>query len=215
VGIVKDIKQDGLDIDGIPHIYVSVNQEFDPSEGYVFRDFSIVLRTSLATSALEPEIRQQVKSVDSTLPVYDVMSMNELLDGSLASRRFSAQLVGGFAALSLLLAAIGVYGVLAYMVGQRTREIGLRMALGATRENIVKLILRKGVVLAVVGVAAGVILSASVASMMASLLFGVSPHDPIIFLAVPLLLLAVAVLASYLPARRATKVDAMCALREA
>jgi len=215
VGIVKDIKQDGLDIDGIPHVYVSVNQEFDPSEGYVFRDFSIVLRTSLATSALEPEIRHQVKSVDSTLPVYDVMSMNELLNGSLASRRFSAQLVGGFAALSLLLAAIGVYGVLAYMVGQRTREIGLRMALGATRENIVKLILRKGVVLAVVGVAAGVILSASAASMMASLLFGVSPHDPGIFLAVPLLLLAVAVLASYLPARRATKVDAMCALREA
>jgi putative ABC transport system permease protein len=141
--------------------------------------------------------------------------MNHVLDASLASRRFSAQLVGGFAALSLLLASIGIYGVLAYMVGQRSREIGLRMALGATRTDILKLILRKGVVLAGIGVMAGVILSASVASMMASLLYGVRPHDPAVFLAVPLILFAVAVLASYLPARRATKVDPMFALREA
>ena len=113
------------------------------------------------------------------------------------------------------LASIGIYGLLAYMVGQRSREIGLRMALGARRDDILKLFLRKGVALAGVGIIAGVIVSASTASMMASLLYGVRPHDPAVFLTVPLLLLAVAVLASYVPARRATKVDPMIALRDA
>ena len=141
--------------------------------------------------------------------------MNELLDRSLASRRFSAQLVGGFAGVALLLASIGIYGVLAYMVGQRSREIGLRMALGAERADILRLIVNKGVVLSSSGIIAGVVFSASTASVMASLLYGVRPHDPAIFLAVPLLLFAVAVLASYLPARRATRVDPMYALREA
>jgi ABC-type antimicrobial peptide transport system permease subunit len=122
--------------------------------------------------------------------------------------------VAGFAGLALLLAFIGIYGLLAYMVGQRSREIGLRMALGAGRADILKLILQKGIVLAGVGVIAGVILSASTASTMASLLYGVRPRDPAVFLIVPLLLFAVAVVASYLPARRATKVDPMIALRE-
>jgi putative ABC transport system permease protein len=214
VGVVKDIKHDGLDIDGIPHVYVSIYQEFDAAQGVVFRDFGIVLRTSLPANALEPQIRRQVASIDPGLPVYGVTSMNELLDRSLASRRFSAGLVGVFAGVALLLASIGIYGVLAYMVGQRSREIGLRMALGATREDILKLILRKGAVLAAIGVTAGMILSASAASAMASLLYGVRAHDPAIFLAAPLLLLAVAVAASYIPARRATKVDPMFALRE-
>ena len=215
VGVVKDIKQDGLDMDGVPHVYVPMYQEWDVSPGYVFRDFCIALRTPLAKSALEPEIRREVASVDPKLPVYDVASMNELLDRSLASRRFSAQLVGAFAGVALLLAAIGIYGVLAYMVGQRSREIGLRMALGATRSDILRLVMRKGAILAGVGVAAGVTLSASASSLMAGLLYGVRPHDPAIFLAVPLVLLAVALLASYLPGRRATKVDPMLALREA
>jgi ABC-type antimicrobial peptide transport system permease subunit len=123
--------------------------------------------------------------------------------------------VGGFAGLALLLASIGIYGLLAYMVGQRSHEIGLRMALGAGRADILKLILQKGIILAGSGVLAGVILSASTASMMASLLYGVRPRDPAVFLIVPLLLLAVAVLASYIPAWRATKVDPMAALRDA
>jgi putative ABC transport system permease protein len=149
------------------------------------------------------------------LPVFNVSSMNDVLDRSLASRRFSADLVGGFAGLAVLLASIGIYGLMAYMVGQRSREIGLRIALGARRDDILKLFLRKGVALAGVGIVAGVVVSASTASMMASLLYGVRPHDPAVFLIVPLLLLAVAVLASYLPARRATKVDPMIALRDA
>jgi ABC-type antimicrobial peptide transport system permease subunit len=113
-----------------------------------------------------------------------------------------------------LLASIGIYGLLAYMVGQRSREIGLRMALGAQRDDILKLFLRKGVALAGVGIVAGLVVSASTASMMASLLYGVRPHDPAVFLIVPLLLFAVAALASYIPARRATRVDPMRALRE-
>ena len=208
VGIVKDIKSDGLDIDGIPHIYVPIYQS-------PHRDLSIVLRTSLPAKVLEPQIRHEIQSIDPGLPAFDVSSMNDVVDRSLASRRFSADLVGGFAGVALLLASIGIYGLLAYMVRQRSREIGLRMALGARRWDVLKLILRKGAVLASVGIVAGVIVSAATASMMASLLYGVHPHDLLVFLAVPLLLFAVAVLASYLPARRATKVDPMFALREA
>ncbi|MGB6259124.1 MAG: ABC transporter permease [Terriglobales bacterium] len=208
VGIVKDIKSDGLDIDGVPHIYVSTYQDSS-------KRLSVVLRTSLPATLLEPQIRHEIQSIDPGLPVFNVSSMNDVLDRSLASRRFSADLVGGFAGLAVLLASIGIYGLLAYMVGQRSREIGLRMALGARRADILKLFLRKGVALAGVGIVAGVVVSASTASMMASLLYGVRPHDPAVFLIVPLLLLAVAAVASYLPARRATKVNPMIALREA
>jgi predicted permease len=208
VGVVKDIKNDGLDIDGIPHIFVSIYQDGA-------RDLSVVLRTPLTATRLEPQIRSDVQSIDPGLPVFNVSSMNDVLDRSLASRRFSADLVGGLAALALLLASIGIYGLLAYMVGQRSREIGLRMALGAGRADVLRLFLQKGVVLAGAGIVAGLIFSAATAAFMARVLYGVRPHDPVVFLAVPLLLLAVAVLASYLPARRATKIDPVLALREA
>src|SRR5712672_900091 len=207
VGIIKDIKSDGLDIDGVPHIYVSVYQ--DPS-----KQVSVVLRTSLPATLLEPQIRHEIQSIDPGLPVFNVRSMNDVLDRSLASRRFSVDLVGGFAGLAVLMASIGIYCLLAYMLGQRSREIGIRMALGAGRDDILRMFLRKGVALAGVGIVAGLVVSASTASMMASLLYRVRPHDPAVFLIVPLLLLAVAVLASYLPARRATKVNPIVALRE-
>jgi predicted permease len=207
VGVVKNIKHDGLDVDGVPHIYVPLNQ-------FVGRSLSLALRTSLPAGTLESQIRGAIQSVDPGLPVFNVTSMDEVLDASLASRRFSANLVAGFAGGALLLASIGIYGLLAYMVGQRSREIGIRMALGARRDDILRMFLRKGVALAGVGIVAGVVVSASTASMMASLLYGVRPHDPAVFLIVPLLLLAVAALASYLPARRATKVNPMIALRE-
>jgi predicted permease len=208
VGVVKDIKSDGLDIDGVPHIYVSTYQ--DPS-----KQVSVVLRTSLPATLLEAQIQHEIQSIDPGLPVFNVSSMNDVLDRSLASRGFSADLVGGFAGLAVLLASIGIYGLLAYMVSQRSREIGIRMALGARRGDVLRMFLRKGVALAGVGIVAGVVFSAFTASMMGSLLYGVRPHDPAVFLIVPLLLLAVATLASYLPARRATKVNPMIALREA
>ena len=200
VGVVKNIKHDGLDVDGVPHIYVPLNQ-------FVGRSLSLALRTSLPASKLEVQIRGAIQSVDPGLPVFNVTSMDEVLGASLASRRFSANLVAGFAGGALLLASIGIYGLLAYMVGQRSREIGLRLALGAQRADILRLVLGKGVVLAGLGILAGVIFSASTASTMASLLYGVRPHDPAVFLVAPLLLLMVAIAASYIPAWRATKVD--------
>jgi putative ABC transport system permease protein len=208
IGIVKDIKSDGLDIDGVPHIYVSTYQDSS-------KRVSVVLRTSLSATVLEPRIRHEIQSIDPGLPVFGVSSMNDVLDRSLASRRFSADLVGAFAGLAVLLASIGIYGLLAYMVGQRSREIGIRMALGARREDIQRMFLRKGVALAGVGVVAGLAFAASSASVMARLLYGVRPHDGVVFLSVPLLLFSVAVLASYLPARRAAKVDPLIAFREA
>jgi len=207
VGVVKNIKHDGLDVDGVPHVYVPLNQ-------FVGRTLSLALRTSLPASTLEAQLRGAIQSVDPGLPVFNVTSMDEVLDASLASRRFSANLVAGFAGGALLLASIGIYGLLAYMVGQRSREIGLRLALGAQRADVLRLVLGKGVVLAGLGIVAGVIFSASTASMMASLLYGVRPYDPAVFLMVPLLLLVVAIAASYIPAWRATKVDPIVALRE-
>src|SRR5580692_10138607 len=207
VGIIRDIKSDGLDIDGVPHIYVSTYQDSS-------KQVNVVLRTSLPATLLEPQIRHEIQSIDPGLPVFNVSSMSDILDRSLASRRFSADLVGGFAGLAVLLASIGIYGLLAYMVGQRSREIGIRMALGAGRGGVLKLFLQKGIVLAGLGIIAGVVVSASTASMIASVLYGVRPHDPAVFLIVPLVLLAVAAVASYLPALRATKVNPMIALRE-
>ena len=207
VGIVKDMKNDGLDVDGVPHIYLPAYQSLG-------RSLSVVLRTALSASTLEPQIRQQIQSIDPGLPVFNVSSMDDVLDRSLAPRRFSADLVGGFAALALLVASIGIYGLLAYMVGQRSREIGLRMALGARRGDILKLILQKGLVLAAMGIIAGVVFAALGASTIASLLYRVRPHDPVVFLLVPILLFTVTVLASYIPALRASKVDPMIALRE-
>jgi predicted permease len=207
VGVVKDIKSDGLDIDGVPHIYLSTYQDNG-------RRLSVVLRTPLPAPLLEPQIRHEIQAIDPGLPTFGVSSMSDVLDRSLASRRFAANLVGGFAGLAVLLASIGIYGLLAYMVGQRSREIGIRMALGARPNDILRMFLGKGVRLAGVGIVAGLVFSAATVSVMASLLYGVRPRDPGVFLIVPLLLLAVAALASYLPARRATRVNPMIVMKE-
>jgi len=207
VGVVKDIKSDGLDIDGVPHIYLSTYQDNG-------RRLSVVLRTPLPAPLLEPQIRHEIQAIDPGLPTFGVSSMSDVLDQSLASRRFAAHLVGGFAGLAVLLASIGIYGLLAYMVGQRSREIGIRMALGARPNDILRMFLGKGVRLAGVGIVAGLVFSAATVSVMASLLYGVRPRDPGVFLIVPLLLLAVAALASYLPARRATRVNPMIVMKE-
>jgi putative ABC transport system permease protein len=174
----------------------------------------VVLRTDLPPAQLESEIRDQIHAVDPELPVFNVKSMNEVLDASLAPRRFSAELVALFAALALLLASIGIYGLLAYMVGQRAHEIGIRMALGARRDHILKLILRQGIFLAGAGVSAGLVVAVATAPLIATLLYGVHPIDPVVFLSVALILLMVSFLASFIPAYRATKVDPIVALRE-
>ena len=175
---------------------------------------SVVARTPLPASLVESQIRSGIQTVDPALPVFNVRSMNDVMDVSIASRRFSAELVGVFAAVAMLLSSIGIYGLLAYMVGQRSREIGIRVALGAQGPDILKLILGKGLLLAGTGIAIGLILSAISAPMIAGLLYGVHPIDVIVFVTVPLILLVVAFLATYIPARRATMVDPIIALHE-
>ena len=210
VGIVKDMKQDGLDTDGVPHIFRPIYQQSGPRS----KDMSVVARTPLPASLLESQIRSEIQTVDPALPVFNVRSMTDVMDVSIAPRRFSAELVGVFAAVAMLLSSIGIYGLLAYMVGQRSREIGIRVALGAQRPDILKLILGKGLLLAGTGIAIGLILSAISAPMIAGLLYGVHPIDVIVFVTVPLILLVVAFLATYIPARRATIVDPIIALHE-
>jgi len=142
-----------------------------------------------------------------------VTTLTTLVDDSMSQPRFSMLLLGTFAALALLLASIGMYGVISYSVGQRTREIGIRMALGAERRNVFGMILGQGARLAGLGIAIGLLVALGVTHLMASFLFGVKPTDPLTFAGVSLLLLGVALLACYLPARRATRVDPMIALR--
>ncbi len=210
VGIVKDMKQDGLDTDGVPHIFRPIYQE----SGLRSDAMSVVARTPLPASLLESQIRNEIQAVDPRLPVFNVRTMTDVMDVSIAPRRFSAELVGVFAAVAVLLSSIGIYGLLAYMVGQRSREIGIRVALGAQRPDILKLILGKGLLLAATGIAIGLILSAISAPAIAGLLYGVHPIDVIVFVTVPLILLVVAFLATYIPARRATMVDPIIALRD-
>ncbi|MBZ5555611.1 MAG: ABC transporter permease [Acidobacteriia bacterium] len=210
VGIVKDMKQDGLDTDGVPHIFRPIYQQ-SPLRS---RAVSVVGRTPLPASLLESQIRKEIQTLDPALPVFNVRSMNDLMDASIAPRRFSAELVGVFAAVAMLLSSIGIYGLLAYMVGQRSREIGIRVALGAQRSDILKLILGKGLLLAGAGIAIGLVLASAVAPLIATLLYGVHPIDLIVFVTVPLILLVVAFLATYIPARRATTVDPIIALHE-
>jgi putative ABC transport system permease protein len=210
VGVVKDIKSDGLDQSGAPHIYRPIYQFPGPRS----LSLSVTVRTSLSATSLEPLIRREIQTIDPDLPVFNVRTMNEVIDGSLASRRFSAELVGVFAVVALLLASVGIYGLLAYMVGQRTHEIGVRMALGAMPSTIGKMIVSRGAGLAGIGVVVGLILSGIMAPLISSLLYGVRPIDPEVFIAVPSILMVVVLLASYIPARRAARVSPIVALRE-
>ena len=209
VGVIKDINSDGLDQSGAPHIYRPIYQ-FPGSRALTK---SVTVRTSLSATSLEPQIRREIQAVDPDLPVFNVRTMNEVIDGSLASRRFSAELVGVFAVVALLLASVGVYGLLAYMVGQRSHEIGVRMALGAMPSTIGKMIVSRGAGLAGIGVGIGLILSGIMAPLISSLLYGVRPLDPEVFIAVPVILMVVVLLASYIPAWRAARVNPIVALR--
>ena len=158
-------------------------------------------------------IRSAVQSVDLNLPVFGVRTMDDMVSASLASRSFALQLMTVFAATALLLAAIGIYGVMAYFVSQRVREIVIRMALGAQRDDVLKMVVCQSMALALIGVLLGVGASVMVANLLSGLLFGVSAHDPITMIAFAALLGTVALAANYMPAYRATKIDPMLALR--
>jgi putative ABC transport system permease protein len=206
VGIVANIPDDGLDVPASPHIYLSVFQ----SSGL---DMTLYLRTAADPAALREAVVQAVHRVDPTLPVFGVRSAEDLISVSMARRRFALLLMGAFAVLALLLVVIGIYGLMSYAVSQHTQEFGIRMALGAQRRDIVLLALRPGLLLTLSGVLTGLAGAIVATRLMSGLLFGVSPTDPVTFFAVPLLLTFVALVACYVPARRAIRVDPTVALR--
>jgi putative ABC transport system permease protein len=169
-------------------------------------------RTSGTPAALAPSVRGAVLSIDPDQPVFNIKTMDDILAASVATRRISMLLLSGFAGLALLLAALGVYGLISYSIAQRTHEIGLRMALGATGRDVLKLVLRQGMSLVLVGVTLGLASAFALTRVMSSLLYEVSASDPVTFIGVALLLIAVALVACLIPARRAMKVDPMVAL---
>jgi putative ABC transport system permease protein len=172
-----------------------------------------VLRTTGDPLRLEAAVRSELRQLDPSVPIRNLQSIDQLVNRSIAPQRFTMSLLALFAAIGLLLAAVGIYGVMAYNVSQRTREIGLRMALGAQTRNVLTLVVKQGMALVLFGVIAGLIVSLALTRMMKSLLFGVNATDPTTFVIVALLLMLAALLACYLPARRATKVDPLVALR--
>jgi putative ABC transport system permease protein len=174
---------------------------------------NLVLRTASDPQGLVGPARAQVLELDNHQPVSNIQTLEGVFSASVAQPRFTMLLLGIFASVALVLATVGIYGVISYSVGQRTHEIGIRMALGAQPRDILKLVVRQGLLLVLVGVALGLAGAFALTRFLASLLFGVSAHDPFAFVATPLLLVAVALLACYIPARRATKVDPMVALR--
>ncbi|MFN2565811.1 MAG: ADOP family duplicated permease [Gemmatimonadaceae bacterium] len=208
VGVVGDVRQTTLDAPMTPAMYFPVTQL-----PYPFLTFVVRTKGSPPTSAL-PLMRRELKAMDPSLALHDAQTLREVTDASLARQRFSMIVIGTFAATALVLAMVGLYGVIAYSVAQRTREIGVRIALGASSRNVLALVVGEGVRLAAVGVVAGLAVASATTRLMRSLLYGVSATDAGIYAAVALLTAAVAVLASCVPARRATRVSPTAALRE-
>ena len=202
IGVVGDVKQFGLDSEPTNDFYT-----------LWYGGTYLLVRTSSDPLALASVVRRQIQALDPTAPVSDVASMQQIVDASSGSRRFTTVLLSIFAALALVLALIGIYGVMSWSVAQRRQEIGVRMALGADQPGIIRLILGRGLRLSVIGLAIGLAATLALSRVLASLLFGTSPHDPWILGAVSLVMLAVTGAACYLPARRATEVDPLDALR--
>ena len=206
VGVVGDEKNSSLSKTAEPAVYFSHRQ-------FSYRSMSVVVRATAAPLSLVNAVQNEVWTLDRNLPISNVKTMEQRLGEAIAQPRFSALLLGLFAALALLLAAVGIYGVISYTVQQRTHEIGVRMAMGASAGAILKLVVGRGLALTLTGVGLGVLGSFGLTRLISGLLYGVGATDPVIFVAMPALLALVALLACYIPARRATKVDPMVALR--
>lgn len=206
VGLIANARTESLAEANVPKIYLNLYQTGG-------KRLAIFLRGRLDTAAIPEEVREQVQAVDSTLPVFGAQTLDEALSASLAERRFSMEMVALFALTALLLAGLGIYGVVSYMVSEQIHEIGIRLALGAQNWSILRMVLRQGLGLTLAGAAVGLVCALIVSRLMAGLLYGVRPTDPLTFAGVALLLIGVAVLACYIPARRAIRVDPMVILR--
>ncbi|MGH9840537.1 MAG: ABC transporter permease [Blastocatellia bacterium] len=211
VGVVADVKNQGLNAAPRQEMYVPLRQQ--ASSGGGFRSMALVLRTATEPLGLAHTVRQTVWSVDRNIPISSVRTMEQILAAGVARQRFNATLLGVFALVALCLSTAGIYGVIAYSVSRRTHEIGIRMALGARGADVLKLVVKQGMTLALGGVALGLAASFALTRSLKTLLFGVSATDPLTFVVITLLLTFVALLACWIPARRATKVDPMVALR--
>ena len=206
VGVVGDVRHDSLDAAPLPHIYYSLYQ-------VTGRAFGLLLRSSSDPASLSEPARRVIQSVDPNLPVFGERTLSRLVDNSLGRQRFSAQLMGAFAALAMMLSAVGIYGVLAYSIGQRTREIGVRIALGARHGSVIGMVLRQAIGMILAGAGIGLVCALVFSRLLGKLLYGVSAADPVVFASVPLVLVGVALAAAYVPARRATRIDPLLALR--
>ena len=205
IGVVADARTESLADAVIPQIYRSVYQ-------HAAKDLVIFLRGQLDAGAIPAQVRQQVQSIDPELPVFGAVTLDDVLADSLSVRRFAMEIVGLFAATALLLAGLGIYGTISYVVNEQKREIAIRLALGAPKGNILKLVLRRGLGLAAAGTGLGVAGALAVSHLMAGLLYGVEPADPLTFAGVTVVLTAVALAASYIPALRAMRVDPITTL---
>jgi putative ABC transport system permease protein len=205
VGVVGDVR-DRVESEPTPEIYLPYLQAGEPF-------MTLLVRTAGNPMLWAGAVRSRIAGIDKDQPPHDIMTLEELRAGSLTPRRVNLLLLSSFAGLGLILASVGIYGVVSYSVGQRTHEIGVRMALGAERGDVLKIVVGQGLRAVLIGTGIGVAAAFGLTRFLQSMLFGVKPTDPVTFLAVSLLLLVVAWLACYIPARRATKVDPMVALR--
>jgi len=209
IGVVGDVKHSGLNQPTDPAVYTPFSQ----SDEAWTRFMTLAMRTQDASPGLVEQVKRQIWSLDGQIPVGDVHAMDELIAVSLAQQRFNMLLLGVFAALALILAAVGIYGAMAYAANQRTHEIGIRTALGAQRRDVLRLVMKDGAKIALFGIASGIAGALALTHLMASLLFEVKPSDPATFAGVAILLAFVVLAACYIPARRAMRVDPMVALR--
>ena len=215
VGVVAHVKHFGLDADERvqPQLYLPFNQAPDDLLPILSPRMTLVIRTKTDPLSLIAAVRHQVQTLDPNQPVFNVSTMEQTLDQSLGTQRLSMSLLMVLASLALILAAVGIYGVMSYTVTQRTHEIGIRMAIGAQRRDVFRMVIGRGMVLVLFGVALGLIGAFSLTRLMRTMLFGVAPTDPVTFVSIAVMLTGVALVACYVPGRRATKVDPLVALR--
>ena len=213
VGVVGDVKHISLDGEPAPHIYLPVHQTHEDGVVWLTNNQYWLLRTTVDPLSLSAAARREIQAVDQNAPASNIRAMEQYLAASVAPRRFNLRLLTIFAGAALILAATGLYGVISYVVAQRKRELGIRIALGARAGDVLKLVIGQGMALAIIGVALGLVAALALTRLMEGLLFGVSATDPLTFIMIALILTLVALLACYIPARRATKVDPLVALK--